>query len=258
MQSLLELQRSFALDLLDFRSNKLGELLAADCVAPDRRFNIYRNNYRSTLSRALAQIYPVIKDLVGGEFFDCLAKRYTAEHPSIHGNLHEFGDVFAHYISRLESVAHLPYLADVARLEWAYHCVFHAPASKPFDSDFFEDLSEREFYEMRFVLGPSCRLIRSPFPVFEIWRMHQHEIDTDVALDFDRGPDTVLVVRQHAEVELQRINAECAVFLEILLSGEALRMALDSVMSAAPDIDWLVLFVDYVRSGVLLSVSGSD
>jgi len=58
----------------------------------DVAIEIYRNNYRGNLHDALAGAYPVIKQLVGDEFFRFLARKYIEKYPSRSANLHQYGE----------------------------------------------------------------------------------------------------------------------------------------------------------------------
>ena len=76
MRAPVELLDEFALAL---RSGPLPDGLTALLTARDpseveQRFAVYRNNVTVSLTEALAQRFPVIKRLVGEEFFAALAR----------------------------------------------------------------------------------------------------------------------------------------------------------------------------------------
>jgi len=54
----------------------------------DTALEVYRNNYRGNLHDALAGAYPVIRQLVGDEFFRYMARKFIEQYPSRSGNLH--------------------------------------------------------------------------------------------------------------------------------------------------------------------------
>ena len=102
-----------------------------------RGVEVYRNNYRGNLHDTLAGAYPVMRQLVGEEFFRLLAKRFIEQHPSRSGNLHRYGGEMAEFLTHFENTQHLAYLPDMARLEWAYHRAYFADDASPFDLDPF-------------------------------------------------------------------------------------------------------------------------
>ena len=54
-----------------------------------------------------------------GAFFGEAARQYIVGHPSLSGDLNDYGGEFAQFLAAYPHAADLPYLPDVARLEWA-------------------------------------------------------------------------------------------------------------------------------------------
>ena len=118
MPALLELQQTL-------RAQLLGEALPPD-QAGALRVAIYRNTCLSTLVNALRLSFPVVQRLVGAEFFDGSAREFIRRHPPASAWLNDYGAGFAGFLSSFAAAATLPYLADVARLEWSVNCALHA------------------------------------------------------------------------------------------------------------------------------------
>ncbi len=133
MPRLRELQLGFAAALLDGAGDDFARHVRAVGLTGARRLQVYRNNTVLNLTGALAAVYPVTRRLVGEGFFQYTAACYIARHPSRSGDLHEFGEHFPLFLQSFAPVAALTYLPDVARLEWAYHQVFHAASHPPLD-----------------------------------------------------------------------------------------------------------------------------
>ncbi|MDF2757417.1 MAG: hypothetical protein K0S99_48, partial [Thermomicrobiales bacterium] len=106
-------------------------LLCADGLDPVKRLAIHQRNFASSLNESLASTYPLTCRLVDPRFFAFAADGYLREAPPERPCLFEFGDSFPEYLSKLPSCAHLPWLADFARLEWVIHAAFHAPDTEP-------------------------------------------------------------------------------------------------------------------------------
>ena len=90
-------------------------------LAAERRLQVYRNNLEASLGAALAAVYPVVARLVGDDCFRQIGRAYLARVPSRSGNLHEFGAALPEFLAAEPALAGLPYLGDVAALEWASH-----------------------------------------------------------------------------------------------------------------------------------------
>ena len=133
MPRLRELQLGFAAALLEGDAGGFDRHIRAAGLSGARRLQVYRHNTLLGLTGALEAVYPVVRRLVGEEFFRYAAAQYIARHPSRSGDLHEFGEHFPLFLQSFAPVAELVYLPDVARLEWTYHQVFHAANHPPLD-----------------------------------------------------------------------------------------------------------------------------
>ena len=114
--SLADLQRSFCAAL---RSSGRPPQLLLDQLLDDglalQRFNVYRNNFVVLNGDALADMYPVIKRLVGDSAFRLLASAYVRRHPPVQRTLLLYGDRFADFLAAIPELSEFPYLPDVAR-----------------------------------------------------------------------------------------------------------------------------------------------
>ena len=88
MTSLAELQAQFC-DALRSTGQPPRELL--DELLDDglnlQRFNVYRNNFIVLNADALADMYPVVKRLLGESAFQMLATRYVRQQPPMERTL---------------------------------------------------------------------------------------------------------------------------------------------------------------------------
>ncbi|MFC6672832.1 hypothetical protein [Marinobacterium aestuariivivens] len=112
----------------------------------------------------------------------------------------------AAFVAGFQPAASLPYLADIARLEWACHEVFHAPGNAAVALDALSRMPADDLPGLRFHLGPACRLLASDFPVYRIWQANQAEVDEPATIDLDRGGETVLVLRPQWAVQLWALH----------------------------------------------------
>src|SRR5205085_10124888 len=104
-------------------------------LAAERRLQVYRHNLEASLGAALAAVYPVLARLVGEACFAALARAYAARHPLRSSHLHPFGAELPAFVAAQTGLASLPYLADVAALEWTVHEVYHEADDARFEVD---------------------------------------------------------------------------------------------------------------------------
>lgn len=74
MPPLRELQQRLAAHLFGEESADIVPWLCADGIAPVSRLGIYRNNLHEGFTRTLALEFPVVRRLVGADYFRQLAR----------------------------------------------------------------------------------------------------------------------------------------------------------------------------------------
>ena len=233
MLSLRERQRGFAAALLGTAAVPGG-------------LQVYRNNVFTSLSEALAAVYPVVKRLVGEPFFNQLARRFIRHHPSRSGNLHDFGAGLPAFIATLAETRAVPYLPDVAALEWAYDRVFHAADAEPLD---VRRLAERGPLEaLTFRLHPAVRLLASRYPVLAIWQANQQ--DQVATVDLAAGGEWLLVQRRSLERRIERLTPGEFALLRALTEGATLAEACASAGAAETDIDLAAAMGRFVTQSI--------
>jgi len=130
MPSLRELQDAVRRSIVDCDNVDAVAHVVADGITPQERLSVYRNTFIQTLIRALRLSYPAVDQLVGTEFFDATAREYIAQQPPRSGYLEEFGGDFSAFLGRFTPCVSVPYLPDVAQLEWAVSCALHRRLSR--------------------------------------------------------------------------------------------------------------------------------
>lgn len=252
MPSLDVLQRAFADEIWQQETTNLGSLIADDEIPVQRRLNVYRNNVRANRHSALASTYPVVEKLLGPEYFQYLADAYAKKHPSRSGDVQCFGRKLADFLVDLESVKTLPYLSDVARLEWACSVVSVAVSPISNGLENFETLAPDHIASLRFGARKASRLVRSKYPIFSIWLVNQDTHTGDESVNLDEGAQSVLVVRPNIELELWPLDEAESVFADALIAGNTLSEAVDVVTKLGHDVDLNKLFGNYLRNGTLM------
>lgn len=200
--------------------------LAGDPALARRRLAIYREAIDANRRSALRSAYPVVARLVGEAFFDEAARRLAASAPPACADLNRYGDGFPAFLSTYSHAKAMPWLADVARLEWAWHEALSAAGAAGIDFAALAAVHAEEQPALRFSLHPSVRLVRSAWPVLAIWEANQPE--RDGTPDRDEGADDVLVWREDQRVRLALLAPPDAAFVEALGRGIPLEAAAGS------------------------------
>ena len=215
--------------------------------------SIYRNNVRAALSRALGETFPVVAALVGDEFFKATAGAYFASQPPRSPMIVDYGRRFPEFLSSFTPAASLPYLADVARLEWAWLMAYRAADAASLDSDAIMGAGGDDPSALHFELHPSVAIVSSPFPVLSIWRRNQPG-GAQIRVDAHRGED-VLIVRLQNTVELHVLAPGAATALKALQRGEPIADAFARAVRETPEFIPQGLFSLILSVGVATAAS---
>jgi hypothetical protein len=236
VQPLAERQRDFAAALLDARAAVPPGLVGPDGLPSARRFAVYRNNVVVGLSESLKLTYPAVCRIVGEEFFLALARAYVVADPPRSPMLLEYGAGFPGFVERFPPAAKLPYLADVARIEWAWKEAFHSVEAAPLSPAALAAISPEQLAELRLRLHPSLHIIASRYPALTIWRMNVGD-GVPKPVDLASGGEDCLVVRPAADVEVRFVPPGGAAFIQRLGEGAPLGVAAHAGHAAAEDFD---------------------
>lgn len=216
MLALAELQSRIRDTVLGASAERLRGVVADDCLGYARRLNVYRNNTTLLLREALAANFPITAQLVGEDFFANLARAFVRTHPPQSPCLFEYGDAFAAFIEAFPGAQGLPYLADVARLEWMRNESLHAAEAPVLDATALSTIGPDDYGRLIFTLHPATRALNSPYPIHSIWALHQPAADPQATVDLEAGGESVLITRPGAEPHLTALHPGEDVFIEAL------------------------------------------
>jgi hypothetical protein len=219
----------------------------------DTAIEVYRNNYRGNLHDALAGAYPVIVQLVGDDFFRFLAKKYIECNQSTSASLHDYGAGMADFLAGFEPVWQLPYLPDMAKLEWACHVAYYAEDQLALSFESLAQIPAERYADL--VLHTACQLIRSKFPVAAIWQAHQSAMSEDFHLDLLEQPGIFLVSRRDCFIEVSELIASDADWLQRIQNGEVLGVATMATIELYPDFDLQAVLHKLIVSEALTGFS---
>ncbi|MEM1077534.1 MAG: putative DNA-binding domain-containing protein [Pseudomonadota bacterium] len=198
-----------------------------------KRFNVYRNNVASSLTEALVTGFPVIHKLVGDAFFRAMAGVFLRAHPPQSPVLSGYGEALPAFLESFPPVAHLPYLADVARLELALRSSYHAADHTALAPETFASIPPEALMETRFPVAPALILLRATHAAYDIWRAN---MVADAPKPGSKAQD-IAVTRPGFDPAPHLLPAGAFAFLSALQAGETFGAALAAAQAEAPDFD---------------------
>jgi hypothetical protein len=112
----------------------------------------------------------------------------------------------------------LPFLCDLARLEWARLEVFDAPDVEPLRIEYLHRLAPNDWPELRLHLIPACQILQSDWPVQEIWAAAESGVPQSTG--FQPKTTNLRVWREGFAVYHTQIDAAEQKALDCLRAGE--------------------------------------
>jgi len=217
---------------------------------PLKRFNVYRNNIYASLVSVLQGRFPVVSRLIGEEFFSATARAYITAHPPVSPVLMRYGVGLADFLDAFEPVADVPYLGDIARLEWAWSEAYHAADFEPVSAEDFQQVPPDRAEDLKLTLHPSVHIVRSNFRVVTILSAHSGS-DEPEPIDAGADGEDALIVRPHLAVEVRRLPAGGAAFISSLSQGQTLGQAAQTALGEADTFDFQANLAGLISSGAV-------
>lgn len=250
---LADLQVRFLNNILDENNNDLTYQIPANGLAATRRFQIYRNNITLGLTTALQAIYPMTQRVVGENFFSYAADRYLHSYPLTSGDLRNYGSHFSQFLRDYTPAQTLPYLPDLANLEWMYHEVFHAADASLLNLTRLSTIAEEQYDSIQFHFHPASRLFSSNFPVLAIWRLCAAQ--KDEAVDLNDGGVQLLIIRRKLEMYFEPLSKGEFSFLTALSENNSLLAACNCALEIMPDFDLSASLQQHILRGTIVDFS---
>ena len=209
--SLKESQRDFIQYLYapkptDDQQRRTRELfLSEDKPDPGNGMKIYRKNLLFGMLTALQDTYPFTRALLGANNFNFLCREYIYSHPSQDSDLTVYGGELGDFLSRRDEIKTWPFLADVARLEWARDRAFYAPAETSLTSADIRDSGAA------FRLKSSVALLESPYHLLEPWKIFTTQgLQALPQNPFTPGNEALIVFAKAGEPLVMPVELETA------------------------------------------------
>lgn len=251
MSDLAAQQQDMLRALFDWPAEDAIELIAVRAVNTwARGLKAYQTNGHMLAQRALSAAYPVVAQLLGEESLADLARALWHAQPPQRGDLALWGDELPLYLAKSRQLQDEPYLADVARAEWALHsCATAADALA--DPASLNLLTTEDPDQLALLLAPGCTVVRSAWPVASILGAHVHGTPSlaDVGAELRAGVAQDVVVWRHGlHPQFRQALPGEAGLLEFLMADVSVGQALDQ----SSDLDFVQWFPQAVASQLVL------
>ena len=196
-----------------------------------KRLAVYQNNYAHGMIQVLKDAYPVILRLVGDEFFGALALQYAQSTPPQQAAMQSYGKSFPEFLQSHPSCQELPFLADVARIEYYYIQCFHGRDIEPINLNHLLAEEESDLPNTRFIAHSNCYLLTSDYPALDIWYANLEEVVAELDLSELSASRVLLYRNNDYQVETVQLNDMAYRFCELLFQGNSIADAWEILQS---------------------------
>ncbi len=241
---------AFASALLDPERERPDGLHDATGGSAGRRFDVYRNNVTVSLIDALMTGFPILTRLLGEENMRGICRLFARSHPPSSPLMMFYGAEMPAFLEDMEQLAHLPYLADTARLELAMRRSYHAADATPVVPEELSELPPEALMRATFALAPSVILVRSNWPIHAIWRFNTE----DGAPKPAPGAQDVIVTRPEFDPTCDLLPPGAATWVAALQDGARFGDALEAAQTEAPAFDLTTSLALLLQGGAITSI----
>lgn len=199
------------------------QITATAQISPAIRLGIYANAYRLRLIDALAHNYPRLQQLLGEESFAGLAQRYIDKHPSTNVSVRWFGHQLGDDLSGDQTQ---PWLAELARWEWAIAAAFDAQDADPLSEVALTEIEPAAWPALRFRFHPSLQRLQLHTNAPAVFKALSDETDCSAPAILE-SPQAWLIWRQHLTTRYRSLPHEEAQALDALRNDSTFEQLCD-------------------------------
>jgi Putative DNA-binding domain len=219
----------------------------------ERGIEVYRANAAASAERSLSGTFPVLAQLIGRESFEPLARHFWQQHPPQRGDLAQWGTALPEFLAAAAQLADEPFLADVARVEWALHTAATAQDAV-LEAASFALLATGDAPHT-LALSAGCVLLHSAYPVATLVNAHLSGVPSleVAAQQLASGKREIALVWRHGlKPRVRSLDAGEAALVHGLLHSAPLDAALQAACDADVQFDFNAWLGQAVQSGLVI------
>lgn len=240
--ALHQLQQAFA-EALHYQPSNVSKLIASSQFPAEQLLQVYRNNFIISLSEVLEATYPCIKAVVGEECFSQLARQHVLSHPLRQGDVSRYGEGLADTINNTDKLSlTVPYLADLALLEWCVDRVTYQPVIEPqFPFHKLQGLAEADFPALQFAVPQPTLCLDSDFAVVTLWQMitHHHFEDFDI-----NQPESAVIQHRSDQILVMNTSQAATAFIALSQQQHPVSAASEAMLAVLSELVQQQIFSD--------------
>lgn len=257
MSSLLALQRQFQAYVLALEAEIAANIADTAQTDTSTRLAIYANAYRLRLIAALREDYPKLRELLGADGFDQLARTYVACCPSQQPNIRWFGQQLPALLRIQAPYREQPVLAEMAVFELALRTAFDAADEKVVPMGAVAAIPPHAWPTLRPMLHSSVQRLDLTWNAVAIWQALDRG-QAPIAPQRMESPVPWVVWRKGLNPNFRSLDAGEARALDAVIDGADVQALCEgaSTWNAAEEIPALVArwLKTWLADGMVISI----
>ena len=226
MSTLAELQRDFQRHVMHGHDRIVDAIESTPDVPATTRLGIYSEAYRLRLTDALASTLPRLQQLLGAEEFAKVATEYIDLSPSSYASIRWFGDRMPALLDR--SYRARPWIAELARWEWAIASTFDAADGEPIGIEALGAIDPERWPTLQFEFHPAVQLVRMNTNAPSLYKALSEDVQPPEGVKLDE-PQPWLIWRESLKTQYRSLHADEAAALEQARTGGTFESLCDTL-----------------------------
>lgn len=211
------------------------------------RLAVYSDAYFSRIVEALEIDFEATCKVLGKETFFELVKDYLKEFPSTSTNIDEIGSKLPDFIRKLDPGITIPYLSELAQVEWALIEAFYADDLPLFDPNSLRKVPHASWDKVKLIMDTSVKLIETKWPVHIIWEARKSSIVPEIR----QSPGLYLIYRNGYSVELREKSETEFKALKLAQDGQNIGTICEGLKKEMTSEELMMIFKSWMQSGLI-------
>jgi len=220
---------------------------------PERRLEIHRRHYVTSLIKALLDKFPATIWLVGSQFVTEAARIFVAEHPPDAPCIVEYGEDFPAFLATCPGANLVPYLQEFARLEWHVGHVAIAVSEQPLSIAKLFTVGAEGLPDATLTIQGGIRYLETSWPVDELLKIYLAKKRPD-RLEFERADVWLEIVGTRGEFRIDRLEKPDFIFRKSIFEGHTIGDSAEKALEADGKFDTGRALVAFVTDGLMAGV----
>ncbi len=227
-------------------------ILTDHSPALEKQLRIYREQSIENLHRQMTRIFLICQRLLSPLEFKVACAQYFLSSPPNSIDPMAFAEGFPSYLEEYTTEQDLPYLADVATLDFGCYQSKQAMEANAVSSKVFTDLAPQQLANRRVQLHPSCYWMASPYALYDVWHRFNSSLPAKAG-NFLKAQE-IIIIRPKFTVEVHKIDPGFIKTLDSLDAGNTLNQALMEGGQVDPKFNAVAAIQFLIQNKIIISL----